>query len=81
MVQNRRRNLEIPDPDKLGETMMIAQLKAATCDLCDAEGQRATPKPQCVASCPHEAASRVTGAELLARVMERRQDKFGTDFL
>jgi hypothetical protein len=33
--------LEVPDPDDAEKTMRIAQLKAATCDLCDAEGNRA----------------------------------------
>ena len=55
---------------------MIAQLKAATCDLCDAEGDRSSPRPQCVASCPHEAAFRMTGQQLLERVIERRERKF-----
>jgi Fe-S-cluster-containing hydrogenase component 2 len=72
MVPNRRRSMEVPDPDDPGETTRIAQLKAATCDLCDAEGDRSAPKPQCVASCPHEAASRMTGPQLLERVIERR---------
>lgn len=72
MVPNRRRRVEVPDPDDPGGTMMIAQLKAATCDLCDAEGHRSTPKPQCVASCPHEAAARLTGPQLLQRVIKRR---------
>jgi len=76
MVPNLRRRMEVPDPDDPGETTKIAQLKAATCDLCDAEGDRSTPRPQCVASCPHEAASRLTGQQLLERVIERR----GRDF-
>jgi Fe-S-cluster-containing hydrogenase component 2 len=73
MVPNRRRSIERPDPDNPGETVMVAQLKAATCDLCDAKGERSAPAPQCVASCPHEAASRVTGSELLRLVTERNQ--------
>ncbi len=71
MVPNRRRKMEVPDADEPGKTMMVAQLKAATCDLCDAEGNRSSPKPQCVASCPHEAASRLTGPQLLERVITR----------
>jgi len=71
MVPNRGRSIEVPDFDDPGESRMVAQLKAATCDLCDAEGDRSAPKPQCVASCPHEAASRVTGPELLQLVTNR----------
>ena len=77
MVPNHRRKMEVPDPNDPDETVMIAQPKAATCDLCDAEGDRAAPKPQCVASCPHEAAARVTGPQLLKRVLERRARDFG----
>ena len=79
MVPNRRRRMEVPDPDDPEETLMIAQLKAATCDLCDAEGNRSAPKPQCVASCPHEAAARITGPQLLKRVAERRARRFDAD--
>ncbi|MEI8108128.1 MAG: cyclic nucleotide-binding domain-containing protein [Verrucomicrobiota bacterium] len=42
--------------------------KAAACDLCDAEGDRHSPDPRCVAACPHEAAHRMTGDQLLQRV-------------
>ncbi len=79
MVPNRRRSLEIADSDEGVERRMVAQLKAATCDLCDAEGQRSAPKPQCVASCPHDAAARMTGPQLLARVTERRMRGFGAN--
>lgn len=47
-----------------------APLKAITCDLCDAEGHRSSPAPRCVSSCPHEAASRMSGDQLLRLVME-----------
>jgi Fe-S-cluster-containing hydrogenase component 2/CRP-like cAMP-binding protein len=73
MVPNRRRSIEAPHPDYPGKTTMVAQLKAATCDLCDAKGVRSAPAPQCVASCPHEAASRVSGSELLRLVTERNR--------
>ncbi len=73
MVPNRRRVIEVADADHPGERTMVAQLKAATCDLCDAEGERSSPKPQCVASCPHEAASRVSGPELLELVTARQR--------
>lgn len=75
MIPNRRRSIEAPDPDHPGETRLIAQMKAATCDLCDAKGLRSAPAPQCVASCPHEAASRMTGPDLLRLVSERNQGK------
>ena len=39
MVPNLRRSLEVADSDDPVETRMVAQFKAATCDLCDAEGQ------------------------------------------
>ena len=44
---------------------VVAPQKAATCDLCDAKGERERPAPTCVSSCPHDAAMRMTGAELL----------------
>ena len=80
MVPNRRRSIEVPDPYRPGATTRIAQLKAATCDLCDAEGERSSPRPQCVAACPHEAASRVTGPELLELVKDRRARAADFDF-
>jgi Fe-S-cluster-containing hydrogenase component 2/CRP-like cAMP-binding protein len=49
-----------------------AQPKAATCDLCDAGGERTTPLPRCVYACPHDAAHRMTGNELLEHVLGRR---------
>ena len=79
MVPNQRRIVEVLDPAKPRSTKRIAQLKAATCDLCDAEGNRSSPKPMCVASCPHEAAARMTGPELLEAVMQRRDQCFGPD--
>jgi Fe-S-cluster-containing hydrogenase component 2 len=81
MVPNRRRSLEIADPENPDERLMVAQLKAATCDLCDAEGSRSSPRPQCVSACPHEAASRMTGPQLLERMTERRELKYGVDYL
>jgi len=80
MVPNRRKSMEVVDENQSGKTTMVAQLKAATCDLCDAEGNRSSAKPQCVASCPHEAASRMTGPQLLERVIERREERFGPSF-
>ena len=48
----------------------VRQPKAATCDLCDAEGNRDEPLPRCVYACPHDAAHRMTGEELLDRTMK-----------
>ncbi len=75
MVPNRLREIEVADPDDPRHSVRRAQLKAATCDLCDAEGERDTPAPRCVSSCPHEAAGRYTGEELLRRVMERTESE------
>jgi len=46
-----------------------AQPKAVACDLCDAEGHKDVPEPRCVSSCPHDAAHRYTGDELLKLVL------------
>ena len=70
MVANEHRRVELPDPDHAGQTLLLTQPKAVTCDLCDAEGKLAIAQPRCVSACPHEAASRMTGEELLRRVME-----------
>jgi Fe-S-cluster-containing hydrogenase component 2/CRP-like cAMP-binding protein len=72
MVPNERRRVELPDPDRAGQTVFVPQPKAVTCDLCDAEGTLAVPQPRCVSACPHEAASRMTGEELLRRVTDAR---------
>jgi len=69
MIPNERSRIEAPEPDHRGRTRRIAQVKAATCDLCDAHGERSSPRPRCVAACPHDAAFRMTGPELLNRVM------------
>jgi Fe-S-cluster-containing hydrogenase component 2 len=68
MMPNQLAPREVPDLARPGQMKLVAQPKAATCDLCDAEGHRATPLPRCVYACPHEAAMRLTGRELLARV-------------
>jgi Fe-S-cluster-containing hydrogenase component 2 len=44
--------------------------KAATCDLCDAKGELTNPDPTCVAACPHDAAFRMSGDQLLATVLK-----------
>jgi hypothetical protein len=40
--------------------------------LCDAEGREESPTPRCVNACPHDAAHRMTGEELLERVLGSR---------
>jgi Fe-S-cluster-containing hydrogenase component 2 len=72
MVPDERDRVVIPDPDHAGQTLLVSQSKAATCDLCDAEGKLAAAQPRCVSACPHEAASRMSGEELLRRVMDAR---------
>jgi CRP-like cAMP-binding protein/Fe-S-cluster-containing dehydrogenase component len=49
-----------PDPADPARTIAVVQQKATTCDLCiSLDGQ-----PSCVYACPHDAAHRMTGAEL-----------------
>ncbi len=68
MEIDTRERLEADDPDRPGYSHQVARPKAATCDLCDAAGRQDHPTPQCVYACPHDAAHRMTGEELLARV-------------
>jgi Fe-S-cluster-containing hydrogenase component 2 len=70
MVPNEQRRVEVLDLDQPDKIVTVAQPKAVTCDLCDAEGKLSVPKPRCVSSCPHEAAFRMSGEQLLQRVME-----------
>ncbi len=46
-----------------------AQMKAVNCDQCDSHDERSVPNPSCVSSCPHDAAHRMTGGELLEKVL------------
>lgn len=66
MEPNTRDLIEAEDEG--GQTYMVARLKAAACDLCDAEGVEDDITPRCVTACPHDAARRVTGGELLVQV-------------
>jgi hypothetical protein len=59
---------KVEDPDHPGQTHRVPWHKAATCDLCDAEGLEEYPKPRCVFACPHDAAFRMSGEELLDKV-------------
>lgn len=50
-----------PDPQNPQRMIAVVRQKATTCDLCsDLDGQ-----PSCVYACPHDAAHRMSGAELL----------------
>jgi len=52
------------DPGHPGQKVAVVQQKATTCDLCrEVDGQ-----PSCVYACPHDAAHRMTGTELLEEV-------------
>jgi Fe-S-cluster-containing hydrogenase component 2 len=68
MVPNQHKMVATPDPVRPGRIVKAGQLKAAACDLCDAHGHLSHPEPQCVASCPHDAAFRMSGPELLERL-------------
>jgi Fe-S-cluster-containing hydrogenase component 2/CRP-like cAMP-binding protein len=68
MIPNEKKKLLVVDPDNKEQTVEIAQAKAATCDLCDAEGERDVPLPRCVHACPHDAAHRMTGEQLYEKV-------------
>ncbi len=64
IVENQNKISSVPDPEDPRKMVTVAQDRAVTCDLCDAEGSHSKPTPRCVAACPHEAASRKTGEEL-----------------
>jgi Fe-S-cluster-containing hydrogenase component 2 len=69
MIPNERNRIAVPDAEQVGRTHVVGQFKAANCDLCDAVGDLSSPRPACVAACPHDAAFRMTGPQLLERVM------------
>ena len=57
------------DPSQPGRMLPVVQQKATTCDLCaELDGQ-----PSCVYACPHDAAFRMTGEDLLNRVERNRE--------
>jgi Fe-S-cluster-containing hydrogenase component 2/CRP-like cAMP-binding protein len=68
MAPNENRQYEIVDSSQNGRKHKAAPLKASTCDLCDSAGEETTPYPRCVSACPHDAAHRMTGDELLRLV-------------
>ncbi len=53
--------------EKDGKRIAIVQQKATTCDQCSSIGGT----PRCVYSCPHDAAFRMTGAELEKKVIAK----------
>jgi Fe-S-cluster-containing hydrogenase component 2 len=61
--------MTIPDGDAPGGVRKVAKCKASVCDLCDAKGLLDEPLPRCVYACPHDAAHRMTGEEILNKVM------------
>jgi CRP-like cAMP-binding protein/Fe-S-cluster-containing dehydrogenase component len=59
-----------PDPAHPERQIPVVQQKATTCDLCyELDGQ-----PSCVYACPHDAAFRMSGEELLGRVRQARDE-------
>jgi Fe-S-cluster-containing hydrogenase component 2 len=57
-----------PDPANPERMIPVVQQKATTCDLCsELDGQ-----PSCVYACPHDAAFRMTGEDLLNKVQRHR---------
>jgi Fe-S-cluster-containing hydrogenase component 2 len=59
----------VPDPNRPGRMIPLVRQKATTCDLCTGVGG----DPSCVYACPHDAAHRMTGRELIDLVRDRYQ--------
>jgi Fe-S-cluster-containing hydrogenase component 2 len=58
---------KMEDPNRPGKMLPVVQMKATTCDLCtEIDGQ-----PSCCYACPHDAAHRMSGHDLIGLV-ERR---------
>jgi CRP-like cAMP-binding protein/Fe-S-cluster-containing hydrogenase component 2 len=57
---------KVADPINPARQVAVRQQKATTCDKCVKVGQ-----PSCVYACPHEAAHRMKGSELLELVKQR----------
>ncbi len=56
-----------PDPENPARMLPVVQMKATTCDLCvSLDGQ-----PSCVYACPHDAAHRMSGPDLIGKVEAR----------
>ncbi len=71
MLPNEREKMEAEDLEHPGQIQLVARPKAAACDLCDAAGREEHPDPRCVRECPHNAAHRMSGDQLLALVQKR----------
>ncbi len=59
------------DPQNPGRMMAVVQQRATTCDLCQSVGVDAShpdDEVSCVYACPHNAAFRMSGEELLDRI-------------
>jgi Fe-S-cluster-containing hydrogenase component 2 len=71
-VVDEKTGKEVPvmvDDPETGRRVAVMQQKATMCDLChDLDGQ-----PSCVYACPHDAAHRMTGQELLGKVERSRK--------
>ncbi len=72
MIPNEKRRVKMPDPQRPGRQRKVSLPKAAACDLCDSEGHHSSPDPACVRVCPHDAAHRMTGEELLRKVLGKK---------
>ena len=58
-----------PDPEDRDRLIPVVQQKATTCDLCHDLGPGA--EPSCVYACPHDAAHRMSGHDLIGKVEKR----------
>ena len=77
MHSNLQDLMNADDPKHPGHSHVVARAKAATCDLCDADGVHSEPTPRCVYACPHDAAHRMTGEQLLSAVIREAQNWAG----
>ena len=65
---------KMADPNQPGRTIPVVQQKATMCDLCSSlDGT-----PSCVYACPHDAAHRMTGGELMTLSIRRADRLAGT---
>jgi CRP-like cAMP-binding protein/Fe-S-cluster-containing dehydrogenase component len=64
-------NEKAPDPNNPNRTLAVVRQKATMCDLCHDLGPNA--EPSCVYACPHDAAHRMSGADLRVLAMKSPQ--------
>ncbi len=62
-------NSDMADSEAGGGKRAVVQQKATTCDLCR-DIVKSNQDPSCVYACPHNAAFRMSGEELLSRVQQ-----------